>query len=271
MKPKTNAGLGVLAVAGVLLAIRPLKNDINDSLGNLPDALYTACLIGGVILAAVGLSILLFPSGFFSSLAARLFKDFDEPDFDCRPAKRSELEFIHDFSSQQISGNVSPLPQMVHFHKKNRSVFWVLINKKSAKDKSVRKKVGYYSVLPLSESARKLLEREELNGLKLTTEHILKQGETPAAIYIGGIAARRLPFRSRAVLLSYLKAHINRERERGVSVAYSRPVTKDGLRILRKYGFSPVADLSGDELDRIYKIVIPAQDSAGPDNQDDGD
>lgn len=271
MKPKTNAALGVLAVSGVLLAIRPLKNEINAALGTLPDGLYAACLIAGVLLAALGLAILLFPAGFFIFVREKLITDFDAPDFDCRPAKRSELKFIHDFSSQEIGGNVSPVPQMTLFYNKNRSIFWVLVHKKSGEDKSVHKIVGYFSVLPLTESARRLLEREELNGLKLTTEHVLKRGETPAAIYIGGIAAKRLPFRSRAVLLSYLKAHINRERERGVSRIYSRPVTDRGLRILRKYRFSPVADLPGDELDRIYKIVIPAEDSTAPDTQDDGD
>ena len=40
-----------------------------------------------------------------------------------------------------------------------------------------------------------------------------RKDEKPAAIYIGGIAAKRLRFRSRAVLLTYLKEHMKRERE----------------------------------------------------------
>jgi hypothetical protein len=247
MKRKIEIGSALLAVAGVLLAIRPLKGDINESIAVLPDRFFTACLVLGVCLAVAGVVVFLLPSK---------IPEFDG-DFDLRRAKRSELQFVHDFSKEEIGGEVSPLDQMHHWYNKNRDIFWILVYRKAGKWRSVNKKVGYYSIMPLTESARRLVEREELNGLKFTTEHMMRKDEKPAAIYIGGIAAKRLPFRSRAVLLTYLKEHMKRERDRGVTTVYSRPVNKNGLRTLLRNGFSPAADLGHDDLNRIYKTVIP--------------
>ena len=267
MTRKNEVGFSALALAGTFLTTYSIKNAINDSLRVLPNWVYTIILIVGIFFFILSLAILLLPPRLLEMVMN--IDILSDPDFDCRPAKRSELKFVYDFSKEEIGGEMSPLPQMTHWYNKNRSIFWILIHTKSRKWGNVQKRVGYFSVMPLTENARKLIEREELNGLKFTTEHMVKKDEQPAAIYIGGIAAKRLPFRSRAILLTYLKEHMRRARERGVSLVYSRPVNEDGLRILLKNGFAPVADLPGNELNRIYKAIIPPVDrslSDGPDN-----
>lgn len=115
------------------------------------------------------------------------------------------------------------------------------------------KPTGFCSVMPMNETAKELLEKEELQGISFTPEHIVKPRTESSCIYIGAIAAKG--FRAKHDLILYLKGIIETEFDHGVDCIFTRPTTKKGLKLAKRFGFQPVSpDADDDELERIYKL-----------------
>lgn len=118
--------------------------------------------------------------------------------------------------------------------------------------------VGYYCIIPLNEKGTDLVEAEKLDGTSIAPEHMIphRKGrirKTPSSIYIGGVVAKNR-IRIRQFVLGSLIAHLNQEFDNGVSIVFSRPVTDDGMRLIKKYDFKPVNKfVSQYEMNHIYK------------------
>jgi hypothetical protein len=115
------------------------------------------------------------------------------------------------------------------------------------------KPTGFCSIMPMKDDARALLDREELAGISFTPEHIVKPAGDKSCIYIGSIAAKGL--RAKRDIILYIKGVIDTEFESGVECIYTRPTSKEGLTLAKRFGFEPVSsDAKFDELERIYKL-----------------
>ena len=118
---------------------------------------------------------------------------------------------------------------------------------------NIAKHTGVCSIAPMTNEARKLLEKEKLDGLRMTPEHLTKSKSSHACLYIGAVGA--IGTRAKKHILIFLSGLIDNEFENGTEVIFTRPTTKDGLRTAKKFGFVPVKDDAGDnELNRLYRI-----------------
>lgn len=171
-----------------------------------------------------------------------------------RFAKRKEIEDFLPFYQSVIGGPMPPMNEVKRTFKVNGEILRFLEHITRGRNTEKKKLVGFCTVLPLKREAVALLEREQLNGLKLTRDHVCSPRETPAAIYIGSIGAKGSE--AKAAILHYVLGVIHDQAAHGVRCVYTRPTTKDGLRVAKQYGFSPVAENAGaNELGRMYKIV----------------
>jgi hypothetical protein len=102
---------------------------------------------------------------------------------------------------------------------------------------------GYYIAYPISKDADNLLQKKFIrNGKEIRDEQILTDFSRAHAIYISMVAGRNI--HSKAFSLYVLRKDLTEyiEKYRKIKKLYAKPSTKDGLRILTKYGFEPLGD-----------------------------
>jgi hypothetical protein len=175
-----------------------------------------------------------------------------ESSFECRAVSRDEIKSLLHFSSHLLPGSVMPLRDVKTIHQVNPSALFIGERTWRLWGLEITRKVGCFSLLPLTREASELLAKEALDGLSLTPLHICKPNRKPAALYLGSIAAKG--FRNKADIILYVKGRLSDEVDRGVRVIYTRPISKDGLRLAHRHRFMPVADgVADDQLGRIYR------------------
>lgn len=171
-----------------------------------------------------------------------------------RYAKRNELDDFLPFYQSVIGGPVPPMNEVKRMFRTNGEIIRLLERIKRGRAREDRRLVGFCSVLPLKKDAVTLLEREKLDGLKLTRLHMCTPRETPAAIYIGSIGGKGVE--AKAAILNYTLGVMHDQAAHGVRCVYTRPTTREGLRVAKQYGFAPVGvNVDPAELGRIYRLM----------------
>ncbi|MEZ5814546.1 MAG: hypothetical protein R3E13_07520 [Alphaproteobacteria bacterium] len=198
----------------------------------------------GILLIVIGLSMLIYAFGakflgymwqgcygLCRCFGSRLYGS-SSPKFILRPATQSELKMIYDMGNNLFDGGISPLDQMQRWQKKNGEVFWVL---RKYGDKKFAPIYGYCCLIPLLESAVEELKSGEITGQSMRSAHISKN-KRPKSVYLGAVAA--IGMRAKGAMLDKLTHEIDSRRRGGqTKCIYTRPVTDDGLRLIKKYGF----------------------------------
>lgn len=231
-------------VIGTALALAALKGSYFDPGG------YDWAFRFLFVLALVLLVVLL---GAFVSKPVLSWVDTDKS-LVVRYAKRNELDEFLPFYQSVIGGPLPPMNEIKRTLKANSEIIRLLERVKRGPGKESRRLVGFCSVLPITRSAVTLFEREELDGLKLTRAHVCTPRESPAAIYIGSIGAKGAE--ARAAILSYALGVMHDQASHGVRYVYTRPTTREGLRVAKQYGFMPVAsNVDRNALGRVYKLA----------------
>jgi hypothetical protein len=257
-KKAVEVGILLLTIGGGLIAIISVRKDLEPVLPFLPNLFYKTCLLLGFALCVVGVLLIVLPVETIQKIVQRI-KDFfgmgDRP-YETKPAKWKDLKLIHEYAKQEL-GAVSDLQKMEQWFNINRQIFWIVIDS-AVNGTHGQQMVGYYAIIPLNKVATDLLETEKIEGTSFAAEHIIpyRRGrirKTPASIYVGGVAAKNR-MRIRQFVLGSLVAHLNQEIENGVKAVFSRPVTNDGLRLIKKYNFKPVNQfVETYEMKHIYK------------------
>lgn len=99
-----------------------------------------------------------------------------------------------------------------------------------------RTSVGIISIVPVSRQGYRRLEKDAVKGNELTSSDLARYDEpTPLAYYLGSVAAENL--RARAALIDFLRNAIREFAAKGVESVFARPVTADGLRLLKSLEF----------------------------------
>ena len=109
---------------------------------------------------------------------------------------------------------------------------------------------GYFCTIPLSDESAQAVKAGTLRGYQLNTSHLPPGTETTAALYIGAIAAK--DHYSRAIVLEALRLHISYSLALGVREVLTKPLTVEGLRLVRKYRFQPLEGDGG--LNNMYAL-----------------
>src|SRR6476646_7977024 len=143
-----------------------------------------------------------------------------------------------DAARQDIPGlTANEMFQTVANH--NPDTFWA-IAKRDRFNIAAPKGEGFLAVLPLNHEGTRRLIDGRLNTKKPELRYVARQSERPAGIYVWAIHAKGSIAAGIPLVLQKFSAPLYR----GVSI-YSRPVTKEGLRVLEPLGFTPGAHYDG--------------------------
>jgi predicted GNAT family N-acyltransferase len=121
----------------------------------------------------------------------------------------------------------------------NPDIFWA-IARRDRFNIAAPKGEGFLAALPLTHEGTRRLIDGRLNTKKPELHYIARQSERPAGIYVWAIHAKGSMAAGIPLVLQKFSAPLYR----GVSI-YSRPVTKEGLRVLEPLGFTVGAHYDG--------------------------
>ena len=169
------------------------------------------------------------------------------------PAGREELPALNEFCTRFVPGGFAGLDKWLERYERNPGMFYAVRDEGEGL-------VGGFVVTPLVAEACELLDRGLLKGIDLKVGQITPPGETPAAVYLSGIAAGGRE--GRAATLELMRAVIRRAIAGGTRLLYARPMKGPGLRLILKYGFEPVDPAAPGPLDHIYRREFAADDPA---------
>lgn len=240
----------ILAVVAILLALAVVQGTYVDP--HLPGAVYR-----GAFWIAVIASALLVAAWLLVRLGDWLYRGVVES---FRSIKRNELQELVPFFDRVVGGDRPSLNDLKQIFNANNDVFKVLekVVKYSRKRRS--ELVGFCTIVPMKSEAEPLLATEQLNGLRMSAEHIAAPRKQVRVLYIGSIGAQGA--KPRAAVLNYVLGVMDDAAKHGVRRVYTRPVTKDGLRVATKYGFEPVmGDVRPGELRRLYFLDVGGPES----------
>jgi predicted GNAT family N-acyltransferase len=145
---------------------------------------------------------------------------------------------LMDAAREDIPGlTTNAIVQAVANH--NPDTFWA-IAKRDHFDINSPKGEGFLAVLPLThEGTRRLLDGR-LDTRNPDISFVARQSERPAGIYVWAIHAKGAIAAAIPLVLQKFSTPLYQ----GVNI-YSRPITKEGLRVLEPLGFSPGARYDG--------------------------
>jgi hypothetical protein len=242
----TAFALGLLAVSGCLLGASSLQaiRDMGVSIVGIP--LDQVCAYLGFILFIIGVALIFarWALWLLLFLYGRLrdgLPEFLDPVYMARPASSMELKLIFNMGEDLFEGGVSSINQMKAWYKINPNIFWVLRRKGEGKRAPIR---GYFCIIPLKAEAVKLLKEEQITGQSITTAHISKE-LNPKSVYVGAIAAKG--FKSKGAVLHKMLNQIEMLKQKGTKDVFTRPVTKDGVRLVKKFDFSCIGYSEGEK------------------------
>jgi hypothetical protein len=250
-----------------LIALHQEETSLSHKFPHIPSWVYDACLLLGVFIFGAGtlsvIAALMLPT---ETLRAGWERFFGRVVFVPRRAKRDDLSAIYEFCHKAFDGQVSPVNRMKEWHRINPNIFFLVHRvKKVAGVKTINQLIGYYCLIPLNNKALSFLEDDSFDGTKISKDFVIhsdrlgKRSDLPAAIYIGGIAAVGSAY-AKGFVEGELHASLRAERDKGVCLIYSRPVTRKGLKLLKKYGFEPVDPSIEEQLHHIHKYDFASSD-----------
>jgi hypothetical protein len=163
---------------------------------------------------------------------------------DVRQAERGELKKVLRFAARLIP-ETPTLRTAKNLLNRNPSILWVLEKKGGVFGMEWRRLVGFFSLLPVTSDAARSLRKGDLEGIHFGPDHICSPGQFSPSLYIGALAATR--GHARDQLLMYLRGRIEEEVAHGVRELFARPVTQDGLRLVKRHGFECVVSRDDDD------------------------
>ena len=165
---------------------------------------------------------------------------------------------LMDAAREDIPGlTTNGIVQAVANH--NPDTFWA-IARKDQFDIAAPKGEGFLAVLPLNHEGTRRLIDGRLDTRNPDIAFVARQSERPAGIYVWAIHARGAIVAAIPLVLQKFSTPLYQ----GVNI-YSRPITKEGLRVLEPLGFSPGARYDGlfaprlQMLDRSHEAPSPAK------------
>lgn len=209
---------------------------------------------GGLLLAATGLA-----GVSYRWLADKAALPTFTPDFECRPAKRHELEAIHEMALEQLGDGVSAVATMHRWFDKNRRVFYVLYENKKSERRETRTLRGYFCLIPITDEATSRMLAGEIRAVNLTPRDIVEDGKPCGSVFIGALVATTRM--ARANLISVVRYELVEHASKTTGTLLTRPVTDDGLRLVKDKRFSAVDPSRQGEMNVLYRYDIRGEQS----------
>jgi len=269
-------GVGLLGLAASLpVVLDALKAEFPKVLKSepwLPSA-FSACelALGALGLASLSLfPFLLFNVGDWVRLArlkagAWLMGAFDATAaYQLVTPRASDLKDMRDFCLAAIGPGLSPLKKMRRWYDHNATIFSILVAARP--DDEVRPDrsesiAGYFGIIPINKTACTALDQEQLDGVSFTTAHICRVDETASGYYIAGVAASNSIARRKT--LTELKKRLEVLVSSDPQLFYTRPISEDGLKLVKAFDFDRVDNTSEFSLEELYRKTLSRESLHG--------
>jgi pimeloyl-ACP methyl ester carboxylesterase len=158
----------------------------------------------------------------------------DDNEVLCDKARESDAEAIHELAEGYFGDGVTPAADLMELIREGHfmNVVREIEHDGNAKRETI---AGYFCVFPLNAAAREALVAGRLSGGEISTGHVASSAEHVACVYIGAVVGRgHYPS---GMILGELKAFLYSKSFPAGMEFITRPVSKDGIRLARKYGF----------------------------------
>lgn len=172
----------------------------------------------------------------------------DWPLHERRAAGSQDIVAVHEFAVRFLGPDISPIELMAEWSKVDPETISV-IKRIETDDTKQNELVAYFCVLRLNDQATPRMKRGELTGLQIRAPDLAKPGERCACVYVAGVIGADMV--ARAVAIDHLIRHINSMSLDPETEVYTRPVTKDGLRLVRRFKMKQIV-LNSKEIGSIF-------------------
>lgn len=154
-------------------------------------------------------------------------------------AEEADFPVIREIAVQFFGEKVSSLERMKQWASIHPGVFNLVTTEKRDGARKVVDIDGYYCALPLTEGAAEEVAAERRGVSDVNAQEICPPGAVPAAIYVGAVVAKSESTKGVALqsLLTLVKGMAKNRRDVKI---LARPVTPEGLRLVRAFGLLPV-------------------------------
>jgi predicted acylesterase/phospholipase RssA len=152
----------------------------------------------------------------------------------CRIAGRDELRALHAYSVSKFGSQVSDVETMAAWYDRNHRIFQILTT--AAGVQTAAQIRGYYCVLPLNDEGRRGVAQGLYFGASIPDHVLVGSSADASALYVGGVAGDSP--RDRVAIMLALQSHL--KQFPNAAIVYTRPVTRDGLRLVSRGGFRRV-------------------------------
>lgn len=251
-------GAFFLGTGSALITTYSVRAEIAQAVIALPKGVYLGILVFGVGFVAVGLVMV--AAGVGRTIYAtsrevelrietiRYVIGTRQLVFECIPCLLSDIPRLHKFASSQLDVPISSIETMREWQLQTDPIYWQIfaIHRKGMEEN--RRLEGYFSVLPLRQQGCRQFWNEEIKAAKMPAQFIATNESERRGLYIGGIGAT---FRARPAAVAHLERIVGDFLEREKLCVFTKPMTRDGLRLAIRYGFVPVAR-GEDKLGKVY-------------------
>lgn len=149
-----------------------------------------------------------------------------------------ELPVLYKEFDRFFGSDIVALEEMTTWLRRNPDITWRIIG---SRGNGPEQPVGFFELIPLTRPAVSKLDAGGFDARQMTLQHVSSRGNRVSAYYVGSVAAvsdqRRYKFATMYKLLEHLRDLAS---ESAITL-YARPVTSDGMRLVREYNFKKIS------------------------------
>jgi len=155
---------------------------------------------------------------------------------------------------KRIFGNdIATLESMKLWLARNEDIVWRITGKRGDEPDNV---VGFFELIPLTKPAVRQLNAGRLDARRMTFRHVASRGNRSTAYYIGSVGALMNNRQYKFATMYTLIEHLREIAARSAVCLFARPVTPDGLRLIKAYSFQKVSSRMLDS-ESVWKLDLP--------------
>lgn len=225
-----------LTSAGMIFSMWDLEEKILLRLPNaqiwlkyLPEILL---LVGGLFL----LFTIFWAFSYWASVVRKLLL-FRRKNVAVCQCRSTDIDEISRIANQHIVGSTDQRKSMVLYNHCPKAFRKVI-------DTKTNRIIGYTCLLPLTKKGEQQIENRDVLVGDLDTSYFARRFRKGCSVYIAGMVGEK--FSAKGAAISFIRDELE---QNGALKAYSRPVTKDGVRLLKREGFQPVSEHDRVEAD----------------------
>ncbi len=226
---------GLLTGTGGFVAAVPTLTTVPG-----PTAIATFLTFSGIGIGVIGVMMVLIP----------FIPNWQENYPTIRRVGRNDLKQAYLFCGGFFGDDFSSFNAMKKWFHHNKQMFWIVEKTKRKGPVTVSVVTGFFSILPLTKEGVTMLLDGQIDGTSFTTKHIALNFDAPKAYYVGAIGSKG--GKSKGVALGALLGLMTEFLEKHQASVYTRPTTRDGMRVARQQQFEAVDGSGTSDMNKLY-------------------